>query len=152
MICYYSLSARHTSFFFFKQKTAYEMRISDWSSDVCSSDLGKNILGSGWDYDCFVHTGAGRYICGEETALINSLEGRRANPRAKPPFPQISGAWGRPTVVNNVESLCNIAPIVVHGADWFKGLSQGKSKDGGTKLDRKSTRLKRTGEIGRAHV
>lgn len=107
--------------------------------------LGKNILGSGWDYDCFVHTGAGRYICGEETALINSLEGRRANPRAKPPFPQIVGAWGRPTVVNNVESLCNIAPIIVHGADWFKGLSQGKSKDGGTKLYGVSGRARRTG-------
>lgn len=107
--------------------------------------LGKNILGSGWDYDCFVHTGAGRYICGEETALINSLEGRRANPRAKPPFPQIAGAWGRPTVVNNVESLCNVPHIVVNGADWFKGLSQGKSKDGGTKLYGVSGRAKRTG-------
>src|SRR3546814_10483169 len=77
------------------------------------------------------------------TTLFRS--GRRANPRAKPPFPQISGAWGRPTVVNNVESLCNIAPIVVHGADWFKGLSQGKSKDGGTKLYGVSGRAKRTG-------
>jgi NADH-quinone oxidoreductase subunit F len=96
--------------------------------------LGQNILGSGWSYDCFVHTGAGRYICGEETALINSLEGKRANPRAKPPFTQISGLWGRPTVVNNVESLCNVPHIVLRGADWFKGLSQGKSKDGGTKL------------------
>lgn len=96
--------------------------------------LGKNILGTGWDYDCFVHTGAGRYICGEETALINSLEGKRANPRAKPPFPQISGLWGRPTVVNNVETLCNIPSIVLNGGDWFKGLSQGKTKDGGTKL------------------
>lgn len=107
--------------------------------------LGKNILGSGWDFDLVVHTGAGRYICGEETALINSLEGRRANPRAKPPFPQISGAWGRPTVVNNVESLCNLPPIVVNGADWFKGLSQGKSKDGGTKLYGASGRVKRGG-------
>lgn len=96
--------------------------------------LGKNILGTGWDYDCFVHTGAGRYICGEETALINSLEGKRANPRAKPPFPAISGLWGRPTVVNNVETLCNIPAIVRFGGEWFKGLSQGKSKDGGTKL------------------
>ncbi len=96
--------------------------------------LGKNILGSGWDYHCHVHTGAGRYICGEETALINSLEGRRATPRAKPPFPQISGLWGRPTVVNNVETLCNIPHIVLRGAEWFKGLSQGKSMDGGTKL------------------
>jgi NADH-quinone oxidoreductase subunit F len=107
--------------------------------------LGKNILGSGWDFDLVVHTGAGRYICGEETALINSLEGRRANPRAKPPFPQIAGAWGRPTVVNNVESLCNLPHIVNHGAEWFKGLSQGKSKDGGTKLYGCSGRVKRGG-------
>ena len=96
--------------------------------------LGKNILGGAWGFDLYVHTGAGRYICGEETALINSLEGRRANPRAKPPFPQIAGLWGRPTIVNNVETLCNIPHIVNNGADWFKALSQGKSKDGGTKL------------------
>ncbi|MES2884257.1 MAG: NADH-quinone oxidoreductase subunit NuoF [Pseudomonadota bacterium] len=96
--------------------------------------LGKNILGGDWGFDLYVHTGAGRYICGEETALINSLEGRRANPRAKPPFPQIAGLWGRPTIVNNVETLCNIPHIVNNGADWFKALSQGKSKDGGTKL------------------
>lgn len=96
--------------------------------------LGKNILGGAWSFELYVHTGAGRYICGEETALINSLEGRRANPRAKPPFPQIAGLWGRPTIVNNVETLCNIPHIVINGADWFKGLNQGKSKDGGTKL------------------
>ncbi|HEX4872205.1 MAG TPA: NADH-quinone oxidoreductase subunit NuoF [Nevskiaceae bacterium] len=96
--------------------------------------LGERVLGSGWAFELYVHTGAGRYICGEETALLNSLEGRRANPRAKPPFPQISGLWGRPTVVNNVESLCNVPHIVVNGAEWFRGLSQGKSKDGGTKL------------------
>jgi NADH-quinone oxidoreductase subunit F len=107
--------------------------------------LGQNILGSGWNYDVHVHTGAGRYICGEETALINSLEGRRANPRAKPPFPQISGLWGKPTVVNNVETLCNIPHIVMNGAEWFKGLSQGKSKDGGTKLYGVSGRAKRPG-------
>ncbi|MDP3859184.1 MAG: NADH-quinone oxidoreductase subunit NuoF [Stagnimonas sp.] len=96
--------------------------------------LGKNILGGGWSFELYVHTGAGRYICGEETALINSLEGRRANPRAKPPFPQIAGLWGRPTIVNNVETLCNIPHIVLNGADWFKSLNQGKSKDAGTKL------------------
>lgn len=107
--------------------------------------LGDNILGSGWSFTLIVHTGAGRYICGEETALINSLEGRRANPRAKPPFPQIAGAWGRPTVVNNVESLSNLAHIINNGADWFKGLSQGKSKDGGTKLYGASGRVKRGG-------
>jgi NADH-quinone oxidoreductase subunit F len=107
--------------------------------------LGKNILGSDWSYDCYVHTGAGRYICGEETALINSLEGRRANPRAKPPFPQISGLWGKPTIVNNVETLCNVPHIVNLGSDWFKGLSQGKSKDGGTKLYGLSGRARNPG-------
>jgi len=107
--------------------------------------LGKNILGSGWDCELFVHTGAGRYICGEETALINSLEGRRANPRAKPPFPQIAGLWGKPTVVNNVETLSNVPHIVLRGAAWFQGLSQGRSKDSGTKLYGISGRAKKTG-------
>jgi NADH-quinone oxidoreductase subunit F len=107
--------------------------------------LGKNILGAPWSFELYVHTGAGRYICGEETALINSLEGRRANPRAKPPFPQIAGLWGRPTIVNNVETLCNIPHIVLNGSDWFKGLSQGKSKDAGTKLYGCSGRANRNG-------
>ncbi|HLV77641.1 MAG TPA: NADH-quinone oxidoreductase subunit NuoF [Marinobacter sp.] len=107
--------------------------------------LGDNILGSGWSYEVFVHTGAGRYICGEETALINSLEGRRANPRAKPPFPGVAGAWGKPTVVNNVETLSCVPHIVLRGADWFRGLSQGKSNDSGTKLYGVSGRARRTG-------
>ena len=107
--------------------------------------VGKNVLGSEWSFELFVHTGAGRYICGEETALINSLEGRRANPRAKPPFPQIAGLWGRPTVVNNVETLMNVPHIVLNGADWFKGLSQGKSKDAGTKMYGCSGRANKTG-------
>jgi NADH-quinone oxidoreductase subunit F len=107
--------------------------------------LGDNILGSNFHFSLHVHTGAGRYICGEETALINSLEGRRANPRTKPPFPQIAGAWGRPTIVNNVETLFNIPAIVLRGADWFKGLSQGKSPDAGTKLYGVSGKAKITG-------
>ncbi|MDB5969127.1 MAG: nuoF [Hydrocarboniphaga sp.] len=107
--------------------------------------VGKNVLGGEWSFELFVHTGAGRYICGEETALINSLEGRRANPRAKPPFPQIAGLWGRPTVVNNVETLMNVPHIVLNGADWFKNLSQGKSKDSGTKMYGCSGRANKTG-------
>jgi NADH-quinone oxidoreductase subunit F len=107
--------------------------------------LGKDVLGSGWSFDLFLHTGAGRYICGEETALINSLEGRRANPRSKPPFPQIAGAWGRPTIVNNVETFANLPGILLRGAEWFTGLSQGRSKDGGTKLYGVSGRAKRPG-------
>jgi len=96
--------------------------------------LGPDIDGSGFDFDIAVHTGAGRYICGEETALINALEGKRANPRAKPPFPGQSGAWGRPTVVNNVETLCNIPAVILHGADWYQNLSGNRTGDGGTKL------------------
>lgn len=96
--------------------------------------LGSDIAGSGFDFDIAVHTGAGRYICGEETALINSLEGKRANPRAKPPYPGQSGAWGKPTVVNNVETLCNVPAVMLYGADWYRGLSRGLTEDGGTKL------------------
>ena len=74
-------------------------------------------------WSCTCTPSAGRYICGEETALLNSLEGKRATPRSKPPFPQVSGLWGKPTIVNNVETLCNVPHIVANGADWFKGLS-----------------------------
>lgn len=105
--------------------------------------LGKNILGSGYDLDMHLHTGVGRYMCGEETALLNSLEGKRATPRAKPPFPQISGLFGRPTIVNNVETLCNIPHIINKGAEWFRGLS--RTQDAGTKIYGVSGKVKRPG-------
>ncbi|MDU5428401.1 MAG: NADH-quinone oxidoreductase subunit NuoF [Klebsiella pneumoniae] len=105
--------------------------------------LGKNILGTGFDFELFVHTGAGRYICGEETALINSLEGRRANPRSKPPFPASSGVWGKPTCVNNVETLCNVPAILANGVEWYQNIST--SKDAGTKLMGFSGRVKNPG-------
>ncbi|KIC93493.1 NADH-quinone oxidoreductase subunit NuoF [Flavihumibacter solisilvae] len=94
--------------------------------------LGENILGTGYRLEMYLHTGAGRYMCGEETALLNALEGKRAMPRAKPPFPQVSGLFGKPTIVNNVETLCCIPHIINNGAEWFKSLSY--SEDGGTKL------------------
>ncbi|MDQ6640568.1 MAG: NADH-quinone oxidoreductase subunit NuoF [Pseudomonadota bacterium] len=106
--------------------------------------LGANILGSGWGLELHLHVSAGRYICGEETALLNALEGKRANPRSKPPHPTVSGAWGKPTVVNNVETLCNVPHIVNHGADWFKGLSRSADSPG-TKLYGASGRVKRPG-------
>ncbi|MFZ5785918.1 MAG: hypothetical protein ACOY3Y_05710, partial [Acidobacteriota bacterium] len=90
-----------------------------------------------------MHISAGRYICGEETGLISALEGRRANPRTKPPFPPVAGFLGQPTIVNNVETLCNVPPIVEHGAAWFKGLSL--TSDAGTKLYGASGRVKRPG-------
>ena len=105
--------------------------------------LGKNILGTGYDLDIYIHCSAGRYICGEETALINSLEGKRGIPRTKPPFPATSGLFGQPTVVNNVETLCWIPHIVEKGADWFMKLSL--TGEGGTKLFGVSGRVKKPG-------
>jgi NADH-quinone oxidoreductase subunit F len=105
--------------------------------------LGHNILGSGFDVHMHLHTGVGRYMCGEETALLNSLEGKRATPRAKPPFPQISGLFGKPSIVNNVETLCNIPHIVNKGADWFKSLSL--TKDAGSKIYGVSGKVKKPG-------
>jgi NADH-quinone oxidoreductase subunit F len=94
--------------------------------------LGKNILGSGFDCDVYMHRGAGAYEAGEETALIESLEGKRAQPRIKPPFPAAEGLYGCPTAVNNVETLCNVPPIISRGVEWFTSL--GPEKNGGPKL------------------
>lgn len=90
-----------------------------------------------------LHTSAGRYMCGEETGMLNALEGKRANPRTKPPYPGISGLWGKPTVVNNVETLCNVPAILCHGAEWYRKLS--RTADGGTKLYGVSGRVQRPG-------
>lgn len=106
--------------------------------------LGKNILGSGYDLEIHLHTSVGRYMCGEETALLNALEGKRANPRNKPPFPQVSGLFGKPTIVNNVETLCNIPHIIANGVDWYKQISKSPG-GGGTKLYGASGRVKTPG-------
>jgi NADH-quinone oxidoreductase subunit F len=95
--------------------------------------LGKNILGTGFNLDITVHRGAGAYICGEETGLLNSLEGKRGEPRVKPPFPAIAGAFGGPTVVNNVETLCAVPFILNRGGEWFAKLGKFE-KSGGTRL------------------
>ncbi len=89
--------------------------------------LGENVLGSGENIDIVLHSGAGAYICGEETALLDSLEGRRGQPRLKPPFPAVAGLYARPTVVNNVESIASVPSIITNGADWFAGLGTPKS-------------------------
>jgi NADH-quinone oxidoreductase subunit F len=105
--------------------------------------LGEHILNSDFNLEIILHTSAGRYICGEETALLNALEGKRATPRAKPPFPLISGLWGKPTVVNNVETLCNVPHILHYGVDWYQSLARGVDK--GTKLFGASGRVKNPG-------
>lgn len=105
--------------------------------------LGKNILGSGYDLDLIVAPGGGAYICGEETALLESLEGKRGNPRMKPPFPAVKGLWGCPTVVNNVESIAAVVPIVNFGGDEYAKI--GLEKSTGTKLISASGNLVRPG-------
>ncbi|GGD60526.1 NADH-quinone oxidoreductase subunit NuoF [Lacimicrobium alkaliphilum] len=105
--------------------------------------LGENIQGSGYSLNLHLHTSAGRYICGEETALLNALEGKRAHPRAKPPFPQVVGLFGQPTVVNNAETLCNIPGILRQGPAWYQDL--GRGEDAGTKIYGISGRVKNPG-------
>ena len=105
--------------------------------------LGQNILGSGQDCEIYVHRGAGAYEAGEETALIESLEGKRAQPRIKPPFPAVVGLYGCPTVVNNVETVCNVPPIIERGAAWFSAI--GPEKNTGPKLFCVSGHVKRPG-------
>jgi NADH-quinone oxidoreductase subunit F len=90
--------------------------------------IGKNLFGTGYDLELTVHRGAGAYICGEETALLNSLEGKRGEPRLKPPFPAIAGLYGMPTVVNNVETLAYLVPILEKGAAWFASVGTERSK------------------------
>lgn len=104
--------------------------------------LGKNILNSGFSLEMHLHTSVGRYMCGEETALLNALEGKRANPRNKPPFPQVSGLFGKPTIVNNIETLSNIPHIISKGAQWYMGLSNSQG-GGGTKLYGASGKVKK---------
>ena len=105
--------------------------------------LGKNILGTGYDLDLYMQIGAGAYICGEETALLESLEGKRGNPRIKPPFPAVAGLWGRPTVVNNVETIAAVVPIINEGGANYANIGVGKST--GTKLISASGHINKPG-------
>jgi NADH-quinone oxidoreductase subunit F len=105
--------------------------------------LGENILGSHRDLELIVHRGAGAYICGEETALLDALEGKRGNPRLKPPFPAVQGLYGGPTLINNVETLSNVPRIVAHGAEWFRGY--GTEQSPGTKVVSVSGGVRRPG-------
>ena len=129
----YALGA-NTSYIYIRGEYFYILRILEKAiaEAYANGFLGKNILGSGYDLDLYVHPGAGAYICGEETALLESLEGKRGNPRVKPPFPAIAGLYACPTVVNNVETIAAIAPIVNMGGDEYAKIGIGRST--GTKL------------------
>ncbi|MCA6446001.1 MAG: NADH-quinone oxidoreductase subunit NuoF [Chitinophagaceae bacterium] len=124
----------HDTYIYIRGEYAWIVDILEQAIEEAKANgfLGKNILGSGFDCNIYVHRGAGAYICGEETALIESLEGKRGNPRIKPPFPAIQGVWNRPTVVNNVETLAAVVPIINMGGEEYAKIGVGRST--GTKL------------------
>jgi NADH-quinone oxidoreductase subunit F len=140
----YAIEAQVAYIFLRKEYVLSARRLEQALGEAGQAGLvGKNILGGGFDLEIHLHTSAGRYICGEETGLLNSLEGKRANPRFKPPHPQVSGLWGKPTIINNVETLCCVPGIIANGAEWFGKLS--RTADGGTKLYGVSGRVNRPG-------
>ncbi len=107
--------------------------------------LGKNIFGTDFNFDIHIRLGAGAFVCGEETALLTSIEGNRGEPRPRPPFPAVKGLWGKPTIINNVETYANIAQIILKGADWFNSIGTEKSK--GTKVFALGGKIKNTGLV-----
>lgn len=136
----------HTGYLYIRGEYTREAKLLQAAIDeaYAKNYLGKGILGSSFDFDLTVHRGAGAYICGEETGLLNSLEGKRGEPRVKPPFPAISGAFGGPTIVNNVETLCAVPFIMNRGGEWFAKLGKFE-KSGGTRLFCVSGHVKKPG-------
>jgi NADH-quinone oxidoreductase subunit F len=124
----------HHVYIYIRGEMYEEARILQGAIDECYQKgyLGKSVMGAGFVCDMTVHRGAGAYICGEETSLLNSLEGKRGWPRLKPPFPAVKGLFGQPTIVNNVETLSNISAIVENGGEWYAKLGTGRS--GGTRV------------------
>ena len=124
----------HTAYIYVRGEFIHErLRLQHAVDEAYEAGLiGKNACGSGWDFDLYLHHGAGAYICGEETALLESMEGKKGQPRLKPPFPANCGLYGCPTTVNNVESIAVAPTILRRGAGWFSGL--GKPNNTGTKL------------------
>ncbi len=144
LITAFALSVKE-SFIFIRRAYSYVASLLEKAIEEARAEgfLGKNILGTPFSTEIKVHLSAGRYICGEETALINALEGIRPNPRARPPYPAAKGLWQQPTVVNNVETLSNIPGIVMNGSDWFKDLAA-SPEGAGTKLFCVSGRVNRS--------
>jgi NADH-quinone oxidoreductase subunit F len=140
----YALGAR-TSYIYIRGEYFYVSRILETAIQEAYANgwLGQNILGTDYSLDLYVQVGAGAYICGEETALIESLEGKRGNPRIKPPFPAVAGLWGCPTVVNNVETIAAVVPIVNSGGEEYAKIGIGKST--GTKLISASGHINKPG-------
>jgi NADH-quinone oxidoreductase subunit F len=140
----YALGAK-TSYIYIRGEYFYVSRILEKALEeaYAAGLLGKNILGTDFSHDCYIQVGGGAYICGEETALLESLEGKRGNPRIKPPFPAVAGLWGCPTVVNNVETIAAVCPIVMMGGEEYAKIGVGKST--GTKLISASGHINKPG-------
>jgi NADH-quinone oxidoreductase subunit F len=140
----YALGAK-SSYIYIRGEYFYVARILEAAIEeaYAAGYLGKNILGTDYSLELYVQVGAGAYICGEETALLESLEGKRGNPRIKPPFPAVAGLWGRPTVVNNVETIAAVCPIVMMGGDEYAKIGIGRST--GTKLISASGHINKPG-------
>lgn len=125
----YGIAAHHAFIYIRGEfRRGYEIFMAALDEARKAGFVGKNLFGTGYDIEVTVHRGAGAYICGEETGLLNSLEGKRGEPRLKPPFPAVEGLYGKPTVVNNVETLAYLVPILEHGAEWFASVGTERSK------------------------
>jgi len=145
VIASYAISA-HTAYVYIRGEFAAEAAIVKRAIEAAykAGYLGKNILGSGFDLDVTLHRGAGAYICGEETALLESIEGKRGLPRSKPPFPATHGLYGKPTVINNVETLASLPHILRRGAEWYASIGS-PPKSPGTRIFSVSGHVKRPG-------
>ncbi len=128
IIASYAIGARHAFIYLRGEVVPVLRRLQGAVAEAYANGyLGTNIAGTGFDLDLVVHAGAGAYICGEETALLDSLEGRRGQPRLRPPFPAVAGLYACPTVVNNVESIASVPSVIRHGVDWFRSMGSEKS-------------------------
>jgi NADH:ubiquinone oxidoreductase subunit F (NADH-binding)/(2Fe-2S) ferredoxin/Pyruvate/2-oxoacid:ferredoxin oxidoreductase delta subunit len=142
----YAIGA-HRSFVYVRAEYPMAIKRIQFAIDECYKHgfLGKNILGSGYDLDMEIRLGAGAFVCGEETALIHSIEGERGQPRVRPPYPAAHGLWGKPTVINNVETFANVPAIILYGGEWFKSI--GTEKSGGTKVFALAGKVQQTGLV-----
>ena len=144
LVCAYAIQADFVYLFLRYEYQLSEQRLRRAIAEACQAHYaGPNVLGSPWSVEVRLHASAGRYMCGEKSGILNALEGKRAIPRAKPPRSAVSGLWGKPTIVNNVETLANMHHIVNRGWEWFKQLSH--TAEGGTKLYGVSGPVKRPG-------
>ncbi|MGA2068548.1 MAG: NADH-ubiquinone oxidoreductase-F iron-sulfur binding region domain-containing protein [Thermoguttaceae bacterium] len=146
LIAGYAIAACR-GFFYVRAEYPMAIRRIERAIDQCRQWglLGRDILGAGFDFDLEIRLGAGAFVCGEETALIHSIEGRRGQPRIRPPYPTESGLWGKPTVINNVETFANVPAVILYGADWFSGV--GSPRSGGTKVFALAGKIRHTGLV-----